>query len=131
MDVNWSAPAANGSAITGYEVTANGQRRQAGSGPVRLTIDCQGACWSVRVDAAVTATNGAGPGPAGASRYTHQAPPAVPENGDHVISSWEEIARCVGSGCRTISTGSSSTSARPPPGGTSPARARSAATAAA
>jgi hypothetical protein len=103
VDVTWSAPGANGSAITGYEVTVNGQRRQVASpGSVRVTVDCQGACWSVRVDASVTASNGAGAGPAGTGRYTHQAPPAAPGNGDTVITGWEEIPTCSGSGCRIV-----------------------------
>ena len=52
----WSTLAANGSATPGYEVTATASgsqtRPRVRSGS---QVDCQGACWSVRVDVSVAA----------------------------------------------------------------------------
>ncbi|MGL5930161.1 MAG: hypothetical protein ACRCY8_14610 [Dermatophilaceae bacterium] len=91
--LSWSAAPDNGSAITGYTVTASNSsgsdRWSGGGGSASVTLPCptSGDCGTASFS--VTATNAAGTGPAAGTSAAASAPPAIPmpDSGASVVSS--------------------------------------------
>ncbi|MGL5910950.1 MAG: hypothetical protein ACRCZP_13160, partial [Phycicoccus sp.] len=91
--VSWSAASDNGSAVTGYTVTASNpsgsDRWSGGGGSASLTLPCptSGDCGTASFS--VTATNAAGTGPAAGTSASTSPPPAIamPDSGATVVSS--------------------------------------------
>ncbi len=80
LDVTWVAAAANGSAVTGYDVTVDtsgGRSRSTSTSTTsaRLTVPCVDFCHEQTATARVTATNGAGTGPPGSGSTSVPASP--------------------------------------------------------
>ncbi|MGL4177896.1 MAG: hypothetical protein ACRCSN_17695 [Dermatophilaceae bacterium] len=80
--LSWSAAPDNGSAVTGYTVTASNSsgsdRWSGGGGSASVTLPCptSGDCGTASFS--VTATNAAGTGPAAGTSAAASAPPAIP-----------------------------------------------------